>query len=70
LYVVNIDGSDPRRLTYTQSGELAPNWSSDGRQIAFVSERDRNWELYLINVDGTNSRRLTSTATGEWDPDW
>jgi hypothetical protein len=38
LYVMNIDGSDMRRLARFASGFL-PTWSPDGRTIAF----DRAW---------------------------
>jgi len=40
-------------------------------KIAFVSNRDGQFEIYLMNPDGSEQRRLTNTATlGEWAPDW
>ena len=36
-----------------------PAFSPDGRQLAYVSDRDGNFEIYLQNFDGTGLRRLT-----------
>src|SRR5215470_4009066 len=38
-----------------------PQWSWDGAQIVFTSDRDGDLELYLVNADGSNLRRLTSS---------
>ena len=39
-------------------------------QIAFVSERDGNFEIYVMGADGKNQRRLTNNPLAEWDPSW
>ncbi len=40
-------------------------------QIAFVSNRDGNYELYLMNADGSSQQRLTNTPdVTEWLPAW
>ena len=49
---------------------LAPAWSPDGRQIAFYSERDGNWEIYLMNADGSGLTRLTDNPANDWFPSW
>ena len=60
------------RLTYESSVEGWPAWSPDGNRIAFVSNRDGNWEIYSMNTDGTDQRRLTNNtyfdATPAWSP--
>jgi len=43
-------------------------WSSDGRRIAFMSQRDGNAEIYLMNADGTAQRRLTTNPAVDLDP--
>lgn len=40
-----------------------PQWSWNGAQVVFTSDRDGDLEVYLVNADGSNLRRLTS-ATG------
>src|SRR4051812_34764659 len=47
-----------------------PQWSKDGKQILFTSNRDNNNELYLINADGTNLTRLTNNPGWDQDPCW
>ena len=58
VYVMNADGTMPRRLT--RRGEQ-PLWSPNGRRIGFVSERDGNPEIYVMNADGSGQRNLTRT---------
>ncbi len=67
IYVMNADGSGQRRLTRTAGRDWDPVWSPDGRQIAFLRERDAdnwppnfdNFEVYVMNADGSGQRRLT-----------
>jgi TolB protein len=68
IYVMNSDGSDTRRLTFTPGREGASTWSPDGKKIAFDSERDGNTEIYTVDVDGTNETRLTINPTADAGP--
>jgi dipeptidyl aminopeptidase/acylaminoacyl peptidase len=65
VWVVNADGSgEPRRIT-TAEGQ-APAWSPDGKQIAYSSSRDGNYEIWVENVDGTGTpRQITHTEHTE-----
>lgn len=38
---------------------MFPQWSNDGKRIAFTSDRDGDPEIYVMEADGTNPRRLT-----------
>ena len=39
-------------------------------QIAFVSDRDGNFEIYVMSINGKNQRRLTKSRGGDWTPSW
>lgn len=70
------DQSGPRRFTYGKQKDTNPEWSPDGRQIAFLSDRggqDRPAQIHLIPFHGGEARPL-SEIEGEinsmaWSPD-
>ncbi len=39
-------------------------------QIAFVSNRDGNWQIYVMDINGRNQQRLTSNAHNDLSPSW
>jgi parallel beta-helix repeat protein len=42
-----------------QSNDGADSWSSDGRKIAFVSNRTGKYQIWTMNAAGTDATRLT-----------
>src|SRR5215216_18390 len=58
VYVMNTDGSDQTRLTYSSADDFNPEFSPDGSRIAFSTSRDGNAEIYVMNADGTHQTRL------------
>ncbi len=74
IHVMNVDGSNRRRLTQTSYLDLvrqqlrgeqphsynnaAPAWSPDGSQIAFLTDRTGAWEIWIMNADGSNQQPL------------
>ena len=69
LWITQADSGERRRLT-TGGGDGQPAWSPDGKQIAFISKEDGNFELYKINRDGSGKVRLTNTAQSDGLPIW
>jgi serine/threonine protein kinase/Tol biopolymer transport system component len=54
--------------------ESMPQFSPDGRRVAFTSDRTGRWEIWVSDPDGANAVQLTSlgaVATGypHWSPD-
>jgi len=73
IYVMNSDGSNPRRITQSTTPNRMPAWSPDGKRIAFEREIDGHYQIFTTNADGTGERRLTYTSAEEshawWSPD-
>ena len=70
IYVMNPDGTNPINLTNHLASDGSPDWSPDGRRIAFQSDRDGNSEVYVMNANGTNPINLTNHPTKDSGPDW
>ncbi len=50
--------------------ESRPAWSSNGRRIAFASDRDGELELYTVAPDGSQLHRLTHNTARDQAPAW
>ena len=59
LWVADLDGSNPRRLTTDIGVESHPVFSPDGSVIAFSAQYDGNTDVYTIPAAGGNPTRLT-----------
>ncbi len=72
VYTVPIGGGAPHRVTQ-KSPSYWHGWSSDGKTLAFVGQRNGDFDIYAISVAGGEETRLT-TAKGlddgpEYSPD-
>src|SRR5260370_21347432 len=61
VYIVPIGGGTPRRITQ-KSPSYWHGWSPDGKTLAFVCERNGDFEIYAIPAPGVRQQPL-STAT-------
>jgi dipeptidyl aminopeptidase/acylaminoacyl peptidase len=58
LWIVNADGSDPKKITDLKGYAARPRWSHDGKQIAF---------LYVEGAGGGGPLMAAPSATGVID---
>ena len=72
LYVSDINGGRPKRLTISNGANMSPSWNpKTGATVAFVSDRGGTPQLYLMNSDGTSSTKLDLPDKGYViDPAW
>ena len=69
IWLYSLAGGEAFQLTRGDKDSW-PRWSSDGRQLAFVSARGGKPQIYLLPTDGGEARALTDMANGAHSPDW
>jgi TolB protein len=73
VYLADADGANPELLTPFAFGEEAyrsnPDWSPDGRQVAYQAQLSGVFQLMLIGLRDRSVRQLTSEGRNE-DPSW
>ena len=76
IYLMNGDGTNPRRLTENAAFDGFPSLAPDGSRIVFDSNRRRvegepfnTSDLFVMNTDGTGQTLLTRGSSGTWSPD-
>ncbi len=79
FFLIDIAGGEPQQLTSGDYDDSSAAWSPDGKQIAFVSNRnDDRWrlpgdDLYLLSLENGLPgvlRRLTDTSLSCFSPSW
>ncbi len=65
IYKVSVNGGTAIRLTTQDSYECSPQWSADGKQIAFASDRHGNFDIFVMSAEGGSATRLTYNSTSE-----
>jgi TolB protein len=71
IYIADLDGSNPRRLTATRAIEAEPKVNpKTGTEIAFVSGRGGLQQIYRMNMDGADIERLTNGEGEASNPAW
>lgn len=76
IFLVDAAGGAVRALTTGNHYEHSIDWSPDGSEIAFVSNREPNedqffnYDLFALRVADGTTRRLTATENIEYRPRW
>src|SRR5262245_62156942 len=59
IYTMPITGGTATRIAEGLPLEMQPQFSPDGRKIAFTSDRGGGDNIWLMNADGSDKRQLT-----------
>jgi TolB protein len=80
LYVVDVEGGRPTRITVGETIDRDPTWSPDGSRIIFVRAKGLRVEenptpehipqIYAMAPDGSKIVRLTELPGGVSNPAW
>lgn len=76
IYLASADGGEARQITFGEKASNDPQWSPDGKWIAFTrraSKEDGKNNLFLLRADGGEAEPLTDlkadVAGFAWSPD-
>jgi hypothetical protein len=69
VYLLPITGGTPKRITKF-SPSYWHGWSPDGTTLAFVGERNGNFDIYTIPITGGEETRLTTAPGLDDGPDY
>jgi len=70
IWMVNEDGSNPRRLTVHTARDVFPRFSPDGKWIAFSSARYGNLDVFVMPAEGGEPRQLTFHSAADTVVGW
>jgi len=71
IWVANLDGTNPRRLTFVNGPVTgSPRWSPDGRWVVYDTRVDGNADVWIVSTDGQHNNRMTSLPSNEVVPAW
>ena len=74
IYLVKPTGGSVAQLTDHPTVDSDPDWSADGRQIAFRSRRDGSSDIFVMGADGSDPVNLirdpADSLDDEFAPRW
>jgi TolB protein len=70
LWAINVDGSNPRRLTGGTADSQGATWAPNGRHLAFQSNRLGRWQIFAMQADGSAQEPITQAPGDATSPSW
>src|SRR5881296_816118 len=73
IWIYEKQSGSLRQFTYSAKSDFLPRWSPDGKQLAFLSDRDDQQQVYAMRANGGEASALTkgkrSVQNFAWSPD-
>jgi dipeptidyl aminopeptidase/acylaminoacyl peptidase len=60
IWMLDVLSRKTWRFAHGRKSSRSPNWSFDGTQLAFVSDREERAQIYVMPIDGGEAESLTS----------
>jgi len=70
IYTADIARDEPSRVTTDPGEHTTPDWSPNGRKIAYTSTVTGDSEIWAVNADGSDPVQLTHNRSIDVGPDW
>lgn len=71
LYLLDLLGkSEPAQLTFGDKNDNQPQWSPDGKQIAFIRSDGDKSQVWLLPLSGGEAHPVTQSEYGAGNPRW
>lgn len=67
IYVKNIAANGLRRLTTSDSDDLSPTWSPDGKMVAFLRVRPKGAQILAVPARGGDESHVTDVFPIRWE---
>ncbi|MEK5071497.1 S9 family peptidase [Sporosarcina sp. FSL K6-1508] len=72
LFHLDLASNEVTQWTHGKGNVSSPEWSADGKQIAFLSDREEKNQLFILQARGGEARKVTSFEKGVssflWSP--
>jgi imidazolonepropionase-like amidohydrolase/Tol biopolymer transport system component len=74
IYTLPIQGGEAKAITHSIAWEMQPQFSPDGKQLAFTSDQGGADNIWTMDIDGTNQHQVTKEKfrllnSPAWSPD-
>lgn len=70
IYTIGPDGVGVAQLTFNATFDIQPEWSPNGRRIAFASFRDGTYDVFTMNADGSDQVNRTKDPGQDYGHSW
>ncbi|MGB5171821.1 MAG: CehA/McbA family metallohydrolase [Eudoraea sp.] len=68
LWIMNLNTSEAKRITFSPDMDSRPNWSPDGNKIAFVRDNTLNTQIVLLDLNSNKETILVNSDALDLDP--